>query len=133
MEGATKVVYFCPECGSASLEKSELVGGMAECKACSWTGTTDQLLASPVPEGYEEQHQLFMDMLRDLRRLLAHNAKDYGALLVKWGFADLQTGKKGYSLNPKQFARYMSAIGRAMLTALIEEHQKMEAEKHGAN
>ena len=38
------VAYFCPECGSASVEFSGIIGGEASCSVCQWAGAKDKLL-----------------------------------------------------------------------------------------
>jgi len=133
MEANVKTVYFCPECGSASLDLSEIIGGLSRCKACAWEGHNSQLVATPIPAELEGDERTFMEMIADLRKLLGYNAKEYGSFLVKYGFAELKQSRKGVVLNPKQMARYMSAIGRAMLLSLIEERSAMEKERHSAS
>jgi ribosomal protein L37AE/L43A len=33
--------YFCPACGTASVEASGLAGGVAKCDVCKWEGKVE--------------------------------------------------------------------------------------------
>jgi len=119
-------VYFCPECGSPSIERSALMGGGASCRACSWTGLADKLAAVPVTSQVGGDADLLTSMISDLRALIA---SDIGVVLVrflnKWGFL---TGRDQQTMG-KQAGRYMSAAARAIMTSVLEERDKMEVER----
>ena len=70
--------------------------------------------------------EAFQNMLNDMRKVYAQAAPQIGAFLLKWGFADETAGK----LNVRQLSRYVAAMAREALKALILERQKMEQEKH---
>jgi len=119
-------LYFCPECGSPSIERSALSGGNASCRACSWAGTSDRLAAMPITGKTGEEDKLLINMVGDLRTVLA---RDVGVVLVKflskWGF--LTTTDR--QILAKQAGRYIAAAARGIMVALIEERDKMEVER----
>lgn len=123
------ILYVCPMCGSASVEFSELVGGAAECKACSWKGMRDDLFGVPVALDVASA-EVFMSMRNDLRRLHAESAKQYVRFLVKWGLVDAVRDERQIRITDKtQVVRYMNAIASATFKAVLEEHQQMEKER----
>lgn len=130
-------VKLCPQCGSPGVDFSPLAGGAAQCRGCRWQGKVDDLLAIPGTAEVNDEATLGA-MLNDVRRLLSGElGLPYLKFLMKWGFI------AGDPLNPKEtidrkaFARYMAAIGRAVLTSMLEERSRAEAarsaEKAGAN
>ena len=120
------LAYFCPECGAASVEFSELAGGAASCKVCGWKGPREKLIGHVFQHDQGSGMEAFQNMLNDMRKVYAQAAPQIGAFLLKWGFADETAGK----LNVRQLSRYVAAMAREALKALILERQKMEQEKH---
>lgn len=122
----SSALYFCPECGSPSIDRSALSGGTASCRACGWTGTSERLAAMPIAGKTGDEDQLLIRMVGDLRTVLA---RDVGAVLVtflsRWGF--LNTTDR--QVMAKQAGRYIAAAARAIMVALIEERDKMEVER----
>lgn len=117
------VAYFCPECGSPSLQLPTLVGGVAECQACSWVGGQSDLVASPFKHDLGSSNEIAVLMAGDLRVLMAKEVGPPMALfLKKWGFLS-------EPLNPKQLARYLSAASREMLVSILKERAAMEKER----
>lgn len=121
------VVYFCPECGSPSIERSLLDGGTASCRACSWAGSTTRLAGMPISHKFGGDEELLISLVGDLRTVLA---RDVGVTLVrylqKWGFF---TNGNDRALTARQAGRYMSAAARGIITAWLEERDKMEVER----
>lgn len=120
-------VYFCRECGSPSIERSMLDGGTASCRACGWAGTTTQLAAMPISHKFGGDAELLTSLVGDLRTILA---REVGVTLVrflqKWGFFTNETDRV---LMAKQAGRYMAAIARGIVTAVLEERDRMEVER----
>lgn len=119
------VAYFCPQCGGAALDFSELAGGNAKCRVCTWEGAAHERVAYPFKHDFISDESMLRDMLNDIRLIFGASSKLYGELLSKWGF--IRPGPKVV----RDLTRYMAACGRAVLTALIEEREKLEKEEHG--
>lgn len=131
---AQNFAYFCPECGSPSLDLPILHGGSVTCKACDWSGPTKDVAAMPLSSDVGSQTDVAQRMMSEFRILMA---QDCGTpilnFLLKWGFMQPVVGEdKKVSVNSRQLGRYISAASRAMLLSFIEEMEKMEKERvHG--
>lgn len=123
------VVYQCPQCGSPAVEFSELVGGAAMCKACKWAGKKEDLLGTPFDHLLGTREGIGFELFNDTRRMLSSPVflGELGGFLSRWGFIDLSGEKKKVV---RETTRYVAAIARAVLTALIEEREKIEKERH---
>ena len=120
--GVTKrVAYFCSACGSSSVEYGSLTGSSASCKACKWSGTTEQLMQHAFEHEHGSDTQVLTSMMNDLRQLYAKNATELAIFLSKWGFIE--------GLNKKEIARYLAAISSASLRAVIKVRQGLEEER----
>ncbi len=120
--GLTDQAYFCPGCGSAVINASAL-GGEAECRACGWKGSAEQLAAVPFGQQHGDQAQILQAMFNDVRALFAkETAKELILLLRKWGFIDER-------LDRKQIIRYFGGISKAIVKGLIETREEIEKEK----
>jgi hypothetical protein len=120
--------YFCPECGSPSIDRSTLLGGSAGCRACGWAGSADKLAVMPFAHSLGGDEQLLVALVGDLRLMLAKDVGNHFArFLAKWGFIDVAGADK--ALAGKRMGRYLSAIARSIVTALLQERDKMEAER----
>lgn len=134
MEPTTRdVAYFCPECGSSSLEYSELSGGMAVCKVCEWTGAREKLVAYTFQHDFTDSTEALRHMMNDVRYIYAAASKMFGEFLLKWGFLDYKQTKKGMDINTKQLARYMASAAQATLKSVFEVRQKIEKERIDAS
>ena len=129
-------LYLCPECGSPSVEettKAVLFGpntNRAKCLACGWLGESKDLVAAPFSHEMGNDEEVLKALMGDMRLVMAkYCAMPLGAALLKWGFLEQVEVKGGKVLNPRQMSRYMSAASRAILSAVIEERQKMEKER----
>jgi hypothetical protein len=119
----------CPQCGSPGVDYSTLAGGAAECRGCRWKGGTADLLAIPGSAEVNDSATL-TDMLNDVRRLLSGTlGLPYLKFLMKWGFLTGDMANPAGTIDRKAFARYMAAIGRTVLTAVLEERSRAEAER----
>jgi hypothetical protein len=64
-------------------------------------------------------------MVTDLRNLLAKSyAKTFGEFLMKWGFIPKD-------VSPKELSRYVVAIAKSTMTAILETRQEIERERTG--
>lgn len=126
---STDIVYMCPDCGSPAVEFSELAGGTAKCKACKWSGSREQLLGTPFQHALGSREGIGFELHNDLRRLFSTPVfvVQLGGFLNRWGFINLQDDK---SVVTRATTRYVAAIARAVLTAIIEEREKIEKEKN---
>ena len=125
--GMQSQVYFCPRCGSTSLTLPALAGGIASCKACDWVGGSHDLLTTAFTHEHGTDAELIKRFMGELRVVLAkESSKGIGLLLHKWGFIDtLQTGG-GEIINPDSLSRYMTAISKATLEAILTVREELE-------
>lgn len=119
-------IKFCPTCASSSLRFSELVGGDADCLACGWVGKTTDLLLVPIQHDFAfGKESIIAEMMNGLRQILAGElGLPYLKFLLKWGFLEGDLKDPAHTIDRKKFARYMAAIGHAILTAVIAERAK---------
>jgi len=119
-------VRFCPVCGSAGVDFSELAGGDAVCRGCGWNGKREELMV--VPTTADDDSQLLVRLMGELRRLLSGELGfPYLKFLIKWGFLKADERDVVGTLDRKAFARYIAAIARAILTAVLEERSRAAA------
>ena len=124
----SEMVYQCPGCGSPAVEFSNLVGGSARCNACRWEGVREDLLGTPFEHVLGTPEGIGFELLNDTRRLLSSPLflGELGGFLSRWGFIDLSLPK---AVLVKTVTRYVSAIARAVLTAVIQERETIEKER----
>lgn len=122
------VVYQCPQCGSPAVEYGELVGASATCNACDWSGSREELLGTPFEHLLGSREGIGFELFNDVRRLFSVPVflVNLGGFLSRWGFIDLNEDK---GLVTKATTRYVAAIARAVLRAVIEEREKIEKER----
>lgn len=131
-------VRFCPQCGSANVDFSTLVGGSSSCKGCSWKGSADDLLVVPIQHDFVlGKESIITDMMNDIRKFLSGDlGLPYLKFLLKWGFLEGDIENLAKTLDRKKFARYLATIGHAVLTAVIAERARLAreaAQKAGAD
>lgn len=131
--GKESALYTCPECGSASVEYSELVAGQAKCLTCSWSGRKEDLLVVPLQDGAGTPEEVIMAMRGDLRLIFARSAAEFARFLVKWGFvrSKPKKGKDGLEINQKELMRYLNAMASGAMMAVFQERQKLEEKNDG--
>lgn len=123
-------VRFCPQCGSASVDFSTLVGGQATCAGCRWKGATDDLLVVPIQHDFAlGKESIISDMMSDIRKFLAGElGLPWLKFLLKWGFLEGDINNLPKTLDRKKFARYLATIGHAVLLAVIAERARQSRE-----
>jgi hypothetical protein len=127
---ANDTMYVCPDCGSASVEFSNLVGGKARCTVCNWEGTKEQLLSVPFDNRRGSPNEVVVAMRNDLRRTFSESARGFILFLIKWGFVPAVDRYGSIEVaNHKVAVRYMNAIAAASLNAIFELRQTIEKEK----
>lgn len=118
---------MCPQCGSPGVDYSTLANGAAQCKGCRWQGKVEELLAVPGSAEVNDQATL-TSMMNDLRKALSGElALPYLRFLTKWGFLAGDMNNPVNTIDRKAFARYLAAIGYAVITAMIQERSRAEA------
>jgi hypothetical protein len=118
-------VRFCPRCGSANLEFSELAGGNAKCENCAWSGSVDDLFVVPFSHDFFSDEGMVRALMNDLRGLLAKElGVPYLKFLIKWGFVKTTGGVA----DRVTFTRYLVAIAKAILLAIFEERKRLSTE-----
>lgn len=119
-------VYFCPECGSASINASALAGGLAECSNCKWTGPREKLVVTYIRQDFGSNEEIFKCLHSDLRGMLAkEQGLHFLKFLLKWGFMPEPDGKL--------LGRYLAAIARGIIKSILEERSALEQERMNGN
>ena len=123
-------VKFCPQCASAHVDFSLLAAGQALCHGCNWKGSVDDLMTVPIQHDFTMgKESIIREMMGDIRKFLsAELGLPWLKFLFKWGFLEGDLERLGETLDRKRFARYLAAIGRATLMAVIEERAKQSRE-----
>jgi len=123
-----KEVRLCPGCGSPAVEFSSLVGGEAVCRVCKWKGDREELLVMPFDHIYGTEEGVGMALHNELRRVFSNPlfATDIIRFLTRWGFVEVDKDNRA---DVPTTTRYIAAIGRAVLVAVIKEREKIEMEK----
>lgn len=121
------VVYLCPNCGSPAVEFGELVGADASCRGCKWEGRREDLVGVPFGHLLGNRDGIGFELYNDMRRLFSTPTflVQLGGFLSRWGFIDLNEDK---SVVTRSTTRYVAAVARAVLRAMIEEREKIEME-----
>lgn len=118
-------VKFCPRCGSANLNFSQLAGGAAVCGNCEWKGTSDDLFEVPFSHDFFSDEGMVRNLMSDIRNLLAGEmGLPYLKFLIKWGFVREVSG----SPDRVALTRYLVAIAKAILVGIFNE-RKLIAEE----
>lgn len=130
---STDKAWFCPGCGSASVEASEL-GGTAKCLACTWTGTVADLNTYRFTHGHASKEEVLHHFAMDVRTLFSqHIALEIGKLLLKWGFIVLPTLAKDSPAFSKTVARYIGGAARAVAKSMVETRADIDKEEHATH
>ncbi len=122
---------FCPNCGSASVDFSTLVGGEASCNACSWKGISTQLVVFPFKHEMGSEEEVARAFANDVRRVVGDMATPLAQLLAKWGFIDAKppTREDKLKLYTKELTFYITEAARAVAISFITTRQQIEMEK----
>lgn len=124
---------MCPDCGSFSVEYSELAGGLASCRACPWQGSREKLVGVNLQVDVNTDEAL-MALRSDIRVIVKNNASAFISILARWGFVDVIKVKGKIQVkNSQQALRYVNAIATSVLTAIVEERKKIEVERVNGN
>lgn len=130
-ERTLDAAYFCPSCGSPTLESEHMVGAIlapdastpVSCRACKWTGTRQELAAVPILHEFTGSEEMVRQMVLDLRRVLVKTfTPTFGPFLLKWGFLD-------QPVRTEQLGRYTVAVVSAVMRAVIAEKDREMQEK----
>lgn len=127
-------VRFCPQCCSASVEFSELVGGDGKCKGCGWSGLATDLLVVPIEHDFAGKEDVIVSMVNDVRAFLAGElGLPWLRFLLKWGFLSGDPQNIVATLDRKKFAKYLAVLGQSAVASLIAERarQSEAAAKEG--
>lgn len=109
--------YFCPACGSPSVQRSALAGGAASCNSCHWGGKNEDLHAVPFEHDFTSPEQVIERFATEFRGVVAQSlAAPLGSVLLKWGFIDRQD-------LATDLAIYMRAIAAAGAKAIFETRE----------
>lgn len=126
----TAVAHFCPKCGSSNISGAStevlLEGGLVRCEACAWSGAKGLLVGVPFSHEMGGQEDIVKALMADLRGTIAREAgASFAGFLTKWGFMPTP--------DPKLLARYLAAIARATLGAIIKERAEIDKERVSGN
>lgn len=116
--------YFCPTCGTPSIETSQLIGSNAKCLGCGWSGSKEDLAVHRFTHGFTSEEDVQRAFVADFKQLMGeYIAVPLAALLMKWGFFS------GAAPTPKELTRYIVVMSKASITALLEERAVIEKER----
>lgn len=124
--------YFCPRCGSSTVETSELAGGECSCRSCKWTGRLEELPTFHFSHDMGSPEQVTQAFLSELRRLGATTlALPLAQFLIKWGFIAAHPPKDnvGLKLYARDLGRYVDSAVIAMASAIIKTRDAIELER----
>lgn len=114
--------YFCPNCGSPTVERSPLAGGNASCSSCQWQGKNEDLHAVPFEHDFSSPEQVLQRFAAEFSGNIAkHLSAPIGAQLIKWGFITSQEELI------TDLGVYMRAIAAAAAKAVFETRQGLAA------
>lgn len=121
---SSKTVHFCPRCSGAAVNFSQ-VAGLADCSSCGWKGVLSELVTTVIQHDLGSNEKLLETFAVDMRNLFSKTAAKPLALFLKdWGFLP----ESDPAQQVKFLSRYMAAMARAMVRAVIEEREKIEKE-----
>ena len=119
---------FCPQCGSALVDFSELGDAGARCNACAWTGRKSELLSTPFSHDMGPPDEVAQRFVTDLRNMLSESfVIPFGRFLNKWGFLPEDQTEMG-----KVLSRYVTAVARSAVRVVFQERAAIEKEKASA-
>lgn len=127
--------FFCPACGSPSVETSLLSGGEATCKACSWKGTREELVNLPFEHSFASQEEMLTRFVNQLSSTIAKtSAQEVGRILLQWGFLNTEDP----AVMQNELKIYIRMIAVAATKQIVETRQHLErakaqAGKNGSN
>lgn len=117
--------YFCPACGSSTVNYSKIARSKATCTACGWDGPLADLGAVPFGHDFTSDEAVLHQLMLDIRQLLSKQfALEIGRMLVKWGFMEAIS-----PMTARTLARYLGVTSTAIARALIEERRRIEEER----
>jgi hypothetical protein len=119
-------LLLCPECASAAVDASPLASGEARCRGCGFFGRREELFTIPIAEGPFGSEGALTAMLSDLRRIFSEGGTPYLRFLLKWGFIEADANRLLETLDRRAFSRYLAAIARGVLVAIVEERNRIE-------
>lgn len=118
---------LCPQCSSASVDFSSLEGGTARCRGCSWRGYNTDLVVMPFEHEFLADESMVIAMVNDMRLLLSGSqGVPYLKFLMKWGFLAGKESDVVGTVDRKKFARYLAAVSKGILTAVLAERARQD-------
>lgn len=127
--GVREILCLCPSCGSALVEidQSNLLVGeppTCRCKSCSFVGSQDQFVGVDFHHEFKGgREEMTAVLMEDIKIILAKTfSVSFGSFLLKWGFVQ-------HPINAKQLGRYVAAVAKATLTAVIQEREAIAREE----
>jgi len=121
---STDQTKFCPLCGSPRVDEGFLVGSLCQCRSCMWQGPSEKLVVHQFKTSLLDGTDVITRFSAEMRDLVAREMSlPVGKALVKWGFLPPT------SIDAVVWGRYMNAAARAIVTAIIETRDQIEAEE----
>lgn len=118
--------YFCPACGTSSVESSMLAGGAASCAICHWEGKREELLALPLEHQFSGQEEMLKTFITQLSNVMSKSAAmGIGRVLLQWGFITLGKPEE----TTEELKKYIRAMMVAAAGAVIETRRQLEVVK----
>ena len=120
-------IKVCASCGSPAVTFTVLLGGDAECRACSWHGKNTDLLTIPGGPDEVARQRIVYKMALELKSAYMESAAPFMRVLNRFGFF---TNPNDNKLSGAEGARYLQAMGSAAVGAIMRVREEIEKEKH---
>ena len=120
-------VFHCPNCLSACVDFSYVVGGDASCSACGWSGKSKELAGAPFQHNFTSPDDMMTELIRSTKVMVA---KDVGPVLldhlIKWGFI---TRSKDIKKMTRELGMYLSDFVKVYVQTALTTRKKLVSEE----
>lgn len=129
MKGTAGKAYFCPRCHSPAVSFTQLEGvsdSPASCSACHWRGGKKDLVVTAYQHDMGSEDEVLTRFVRDFRNLMGQPAiaLPIAQWLNKWGFLPNDPSQQH-----KVLARYITAVAKGAITAVLQTREELEKDR----
>ncbi len=122
------VARACPSCCSSLVEFSHLAGGVACCKACGWSGSSQDLVMTVQADEFAVDNAA-RTLGKDIQGFMDANVKSVLHILVKNGFLPLEGSSQEVTALAKKYGKNITA---AILQSIVDTKASQEKERAAA-